>query len=189
MAFSIAEFTKALDNAGARASLFEVTLTQGPTLTATAETEVKIATDLSFTCRATTIPGLTVTPITVQYFGREIKTPGEMEFADWSVTILNDNNQRVRRTIERWMASINHHSDNKLDKDFMTSTTDGVYPWTGTAKVTQYDKKGDDTHHYKMKNCWPTSLDPIDLSYDSTGTIQEYGITFALDYWEYEVAT
>ena len=112
-----------------------------------------------------------------------------MEFADWSVTILNDNNQRVRRTIERWMASINHHSDNKLDKDFMTSTAEGVYPWTGTAKVTQYDKKGDDTHHYIMKNCWPTSLDPIDLSYDSTGTIQEYGITFALDYWEYEVAT
>lgn len=187
MAFQITQFQKALNSAGARSSLFEVSVTGGivPTTNESGDTKVKINEDMRFRCRATTIPGLTVTPIVTTYKGRELKIPGEMEFADWSVTIMNDNGSKVRRALERWMAIINAHGDNAMKDTLLTANDAGTYPWTGTASVTQFDKAGSSTHVYSMVNCWPTSIDPIDVSYDNTGTIQEYGATFALDYWTY----
>ena len=130
------------------------------------------------------------------YFGRTIKTPGELEFADWTTTILNDNNYRVRRAIERWMAGINSHSNNIMDTGYggvsaaitgtgATGLDGGVYPWTGTAVIQQYNKLGSATHKYTLEHIWPTSIDPQDMNYDNTGTIQEYGITWALDWWDY----
>ena len=189
MSLQISEFAKALKHSGARASLFEVTMSGQKPLEAAgkAAAGVESATsDMKFMCRATTIPGLTITPITTQYFGREIKTPGEMEFADWSITILNDNNMRVRRFLEAWQNIINSHADNVFNaKDSYTADTKGAWPWTGSAIITQFNKTGGTTQKYTMKECWPTSIDPIEMSYDNTGTLQEYGCTFALNYWEH----
>ena len=77
MAFTVSNFTSGLKHQGARASLFEVTITGGILVHAVeAEGEKpKVALDtgtiddaMKFTCRATTIPGLTVTTIPVMYF-------------------------------------------------------------------------------------------------------------------------
>ena len=193
MALTISTFAAQLKQAGARASLFEVTLAgRKPTESAEgAGTGATAATsDIKFMCRATTIPGLTITPITTQYFGREIKTPGEMEFADWSITILNDNNMRVRRMLEVWSNMINSHGDNIFNAKASYQASDaGAWPWTGSATITQFNKTGDTTQKYIMRECWPTSIDPIDMSYDNTGTLQEYGATFALNYWEHDTQT
>ena len=142
----ISKFAKALKQAGARASLFDVILTGKMPLAADTSGGVSAgATNatatIGFTCRATTIPGLTITPIVTQYFGREIKTPGELEFADWSVTILNDNNMRVRRMLEVWSNMINAHGDNVFNaEDSYKSTDGGAWPWTGSAVIQQYNK-------------------------------------------------
>ena len=193
MALTISTFAKQLTQAGARASLFEVTLAGRQPLAASSDAGAgaqAATSDIKFMCRATTIPGLTITPITTQYFGREIKTPGEMEFADWSITILNDNNMRVRRMLEVWSNMINSHGDNIFNaKDTYTATTAGAWPWTGSATITQFNKTGETTQKYIMKECWPTSIDPIDMSYDNTGTLQEYGCTFSLNYWEQTTAS
>ena len=192
MALAISEFAAALSHTGARASLFEVTLS-GKVLN-DVPTKSKVKTDdvtekFKFVCRATTIPGMTITPITTQYFGREIKTPGEMEFADWSVTVINDNNQRVRRFVESWSNIINSHSDNVFFNQaaYEPTTVAGssAWPWSGSAIITQFNKAGGVTQQYKMQECWPTSIDPIDMSYDNVGTIQEFGVTFSLNYWEH----
>ena len=193
MALTISTFAAQLKQAGARASLFEVTMTGRQPLAASGDAGAgaqAATSDIKFMCRATTIPGLTITPITTQYFGREIKTPGEMEFADWSITILNDNNMRVRRMLEVWSDMINSHGDNIFNaKNTYTASDAGAWPWTGSATITQFNKTGESTQKYIMKECWPTSIDPIDMSYDNTGTLQEYGATFALNYWEHDTQT
>ena len=195
MALTISTFAKQLTQAGARASLFDVILTgKMPQAADASASKLSGATNatasIGFTCRATTIPGLTITPIVTQYFGREIKTPGELEFADWSVTILNDNNMRIRRMLEVWSNMINAHGDNVFDsKVSYESSSTGAWPWTGSAIIQQYNKMGTATQAYTMKECWPTSIDPIDMSYDNTGTLQEYGCTFSLNYWEQTAAS
>ena len=196
MAFTVSNFTSALKHQGARASLFEVTMTGGILQhaiaddTSTSEDEAEDAKTgdsdaFKFSCRATTIPGLTVTSIPVMYFGREIKTPGEMEFADWSVTILNDNAMRIRRFISKWMSGLNSHKINKFKTQFYadTSTNSSEYSFTGEANIQQYTKTGTASSKYTMHQCWPTSMDPISMGYDNTGTIQEYGVTFSMNYW------
>ena len=191
MSLKISEFAKALTNGGARSSMFDVELTGYITERASGEgTDAKAAiketmADINFACRATTFPGMTVTPIVTTYFGREIKMPGELEFADWSVTIMNDNNMRVRRFMEKWSHLINHHGDNIIDSDTYISTTGGGWPFAGEATIQQYNKTGVATQKYTMKEIWPASIDPIDMSYDNIGTIQEFGVTFSVNYWEH----
>ena len=192
MSLNISNFAKALTNAGARSSMFDVELTGYiATRASTSESGEAIAAtkasmaDINFACRATTFPGMTVTPIPVMYFGREVKTPGELEFADWTVTIMNDNNMKVRRFMEQWSALINHHGDNLIDSDTYISTSGGAWPWTGEATIQQYNKTGVATQKYTMKEIWPSSIDPIDMNYDNVGTIQEYGVTFSVNYWEH----
>ena len=191
----ISKFAKALKQAGARASLFDVILTgkmpeAADASAGTSSGATNATASIGFTCRATTIPGLTITPIVTQYFGREIKTPGELEFADWSVTILNDNNMRIRRMLEVWSNMINAHGDNVFNAEgSYKSDTNGAWPWTGSAVIQQYNKVGTKTQQYTMEQCWPSSIDPIDMSYDNAGTIQEYGCTFSLNYWEQTAAS
>ena len=77
MAFNVSVFRASLVNDGARPSLFEVILPfptgifggiGGGITTATA--------DLSFKCRATSLPGDSISSISIPYFGREIKEIG-----------------------------------------------------------------------------------------------------------------
>jgi hypothetical protein len=69
MAFTISEFRgKALNNAGARANLFDVTMTG-------AGAAGLNASEFTFACKAAQIPPMAVATIDVPYFGRTIKVP------------------------------------------------------------------------------------------------------------------
>ena len=80
------------------------------------------------------LPGLTLTPIERQYFGRTVKIPGDLVFADLTTTIINTEKFNVRNEIEKWMEIINSTVENKSksDADF----------GTGTAMLMQYGKDG-----------------------------------------------
>ena len=36
---------------------------------------------------------------------------------------------------------------------------------------------------YKMVDIWPTTVDALELSYDTGDTIQEFGVTFKVQYY------
>ena len=97
MAFNVNDFRASLINEGARASLFEVVMTLPPLvgLGAVLDQEVR------FKARATSLPGDTVSSISIPYFGREIKVAGTRTFPDWSITVINDENFRIRNKIGR----------------------------------------------------------------------------------------
>ena len=69
-------------------------------------------TKMTFMCRTTQLPGLTLGVVPVTYFGRELKFLGNRTFADWTVTIINDEDFSVRNAMERWMNGLNSHSLN-----------------------------------------------------------------------------
>jgi len=84
MAFTISEFRgKALNNAGARANLFDVTI-------AGAGVAKLTPSEFNFACKGANIPSKAVATIDVPYFGRTIKVPGNKTFDNWSVTVIND---------------------------------------------------------------------------------------------------
>ena len=170
MATSIDTFKTALSHGGARPSLFEFSVTSAPPDVDSSLSGVNLY------CNVSALPGVSITPIERQYFGRTVKIPGDLVFADLTTTIINTEKFNVRNEIEKWMEIINSTVENKSksDADF----------GTGTAMLMQYGKDGEPVQGYRFIDCWPTTLSEIALSYDTASDIEQFDVTWAYNYYE-----
>lgn len=173
MSFNIEEFkAKGLSLGGARPSQFLVTLSP-PTIL----NEQSNAESFQFVCRAAQIPAAIVSPVEVAYFGRRVKYSGDREFPDWTVTVMNDADFRIRRMMERWSEAMNVHIDNTM--------VSNIWPtgYKQTAEVTQFNQAGDSVATYQMVGLFPTQIDAIPLDWEAMNQIETFDITFSYDYW------
>lgn len=170
MTFNINEMRSQLTLDGARPSQFYVQV-QNP---ANASGDVK----LPFMCEAASIPALTVGEIQVPYFGRKIKVAGDRTFANWNVTIINDEDFLIRNAMEEWSNKINSFEGN-------LRTFGGASPllYKSEALVTQMGKVGTPVRTYKFKGLFPVEITQIELSWDSTDQIERFQVVFAYDSW------
>ena len=174
MAFNINEFRSQMQGDGARPNLFEVRL-PFPAFSLPGNAQTK----MTFLCKTAQLPGSTVNTVPVQYFGRELKFAGNRTFADWSITVINDEDFAIRNAFERWMNGLNTHTTNVRNPAATTPlgyTTDG--------EVLQYGKNGDTLKKYKFVGVFPTDLTPIDLDWGSNDTIEEFSVTLSYQWWE-----
>lgn len=177
MAFNITEFRSALVGDGARPNLFSVSLVF-PTNVAGGTVAGQKTT---FLAKTSQLPGSQINSIPMYYFGRELKFAGNRSFADWSLTIINDEDFAIRNSIENWMNLINSHQSNVRNSGSVSPSSYSV-----DATVSQYGKTGSDNilKTYKFIGMFPIDLSPIDLDWGSNDTIEEYSVTFAYQYWE-----
>jgi hypothetical protein len=171
MAFNINQFkSRGLTKGGVRPSLFQVQI--NPNIGEDAVTLDKF----TFTCRASEIPAATVESINVPYFGRQIKLAGDRTFADWNVTVMNDEDYLVRNMFEDWSNQINQLVGNvKLLPGNTYKNTDAL--------VTQFSKDGVPIRAYNFVGIFPIQVSNMGLDWDNTNTIQTFDVTFAYDYW------
>ena len=170
MTFDISRFKQnGLVNGGARASLFQFILSPPQNIG-------DFSTKLKFTCRAASIPASTVGQIEVPYFGRKIKLAGDRTFADWSVTVMNDEDYSVRKLFEQWSNLINSHEENK-------KTVPLNQYKTRDADVTHYGKDGKVIASYIFQGLFPTEISAMELDWDTTNAIQTFSVNFAYDFW------
>jgi hypothetical protein len=174
MAFSVNEFRSQMVGDGARPNLFEVSM-PFPGFSAPGNAQTK----LTFMCKTAQLPGSTINAVPVQYFGRELKFVGNRTFADWTLTVINDEDFVIRNAFERWMNGINSHSLNVRNP---IALAPGGYTVDG--EVTQFGKTGDQLKRYKFLGLFPTDLTPIDVDWGSNDTIEEFSITLAYQWWE-----
>ena len=126
-----------------------------------------------FHCKGTSMPASTIGNIPVPYHGRQLMVPGDRTFADWSVTVFNDDGMTIRGYFEEWMAHIQDHQSNR-------STL--MYPY-GSADVLQLNRKGDTMRTYHITSMYPTEAAAIDVAWDSNDAVEEYTINFAVNNW------
>ena len=174
MAFSVNEFRSQMVGDGARPNLFDVSM-PFPGFSAPGNAQTK----LTFMCKTAQLPGSTIGVVPVQYFGRELKFVGNRTFADWTLTVINDEDFVIRNAFERWMNGINSHSLNVRNP---IALAPGGYTVDG--EVTQFGKTGDQLKRYKFLGLFPTELTPIDVDWGSNDTIEEFSITLAYQWWE-----
>ena len=168
MAFSISDFASRLKSGGANPSLFEVKLFNPVASDADALTP--------FYVRATSIPDSTIGILEIPYFGRKLKIPGERVFSNWTVTIMNDEDFKIRDRMERWSAAINSHQTNLRAESALASLkSDGL--------VTQYSKTGSAIRTYKFAGLWPTVIGPIELDWENSTQIETFTVEFSVDNW------
>ncbi len=163
------DFKAKLKGGGARPNLFKATIN----FPGYANGNVELT---SFMCRAAQLPGSIMSEIIVPFRGRELKIAGDRTFDTWSPTIINDTDFDVRNAMERWMNGINAHSDNSG----LTNPID----YQADLVVDQLDRDGSTIKTYNFRGCFPTNIDPIDLSYDPAAAIEEFSVTFQVQYWE-----
>ena len=167
----LTSFTAALPYGGARPSLFEFTVSAAPTGVDASLSSVNLY------CNVSEIPPLTLTPIERQYFGRTVKIPGDLVFADLTTTIINTEKYNVRNELETWMEFINGTISNESQAD--------VNFGTGTAELVHYQKDGTDTMTYEFVEIWPTAISEIALSYDTASDIEQFDVTWAYNYYTF----
>jgi hypothetical protein len=175
MAFNVNQFRGQLAGDGARPNLFEVRL-NFPSFATNGLTAAQKST---FMVKTAALPGSTVGMVTVPYFGREVKVAGNRTFADWSVTIINDEDFVIRNAMESWVKGINDNTTNLRSNRARTSNQYGV-----DATVIQYGKDGRQLKQYKFVGMFPTDVAQIDLDWGSNDAIEEYTVNFSYQYWE-----
>ena len=180
MAFNVTEFRANLVGDGARPNLFQVNMTF-PTF---ANDPVNSGQALTFMAKGAQLPGSTLGTVPMYYFGRELKFVGNRSFADWTITIINDENFKVRKAFESWMNGINSHAGNARVPAALTPTG-----YSSDAKVNQYDKAGNIIKSYNFVGAFPVDLSPIDLDWGSNDSIEEFTITLAYQWWETDTTT
>ena len=173
---SISQFKGALIGGGARPNLFEVELT---TLPAGIEWS---ADNFRYMCKAAALPASNVAAIDVPFRGRIFKVAGDRTFDTWTVTIINDEGFILRTAMEEWMNQISKLENNlgaTNPASYMTNAK--VYQLGRGSKSSSEDNAGDKNtvlREYEFVDIFPTNISAIDLSYESSDTIEEFTVEF-----------
>jgi hypothetical protein len=117
--------------------------------------------------------------IEVPYFGRKIKIAGDRTFAEWTVTLINDEDMIIRNAMEEWSNNINSHLGNLRSFGSASPTL-----YKANATVTHFGKTGLPLRSYTFNGLFPTEVSPIDLDWNTTDTLEEFTVTFQYDHWE-----
>lgn len=170
MTINVEAFKSKLVGGGARSNLFKVQMQLPPTM--------GLALDFEFFCRAANLPGVTVEVVPVSHQGRVVKVYGNRTFEDWNITVYNDENFRYRDMFFVWSNRING-----LESNLTQQTETGTGTYKGEATITQLGKDGRALRAYRLRGCWPTVVNAIDVDWDAKTEIQNFQVTLAYDYW------
>jgi hypothetical protein len=174
MAFNVNDFiTNGLEYGGARPALFDVTITPPAIIGLSQESVSK----LTFMCQAANLPPSQMESIQIPYFGRKIKIAGERTFSDWQLTILNDEDFKVRSLFEKWSNALNSLEANLRGEGL------NVENYKADMEVTQYGKDGNPIRSYVVIGGFPTDVSAIDLNWNTTGSVETFTVGIAYDYW------
>lgn len=187
---TILKFRSKLAGGGARSNLFECELTFPPGL----GIESEVTENLRFLIKSAQLPGSNLSTIPVSFRGRTLKLAGDRTYDPWSITVLNDTNFELRNAFEKWSNYMNRHSDNAgviTPEAYQTNILVhqlGRGKESESANATNATIPGNTTTIPKLKTyqlwgCFPTTVDPIPLSYDQSDTIEEFNVTFEMQYW------
>ena len=158
--YSISDFISKF-KIGARPNLFRVELPQ-------------LGNNCSFFCKGAQIPGRSISKLGVTYLDTQFFIGGDTTYQDWTINIINDIDFDLRFRLEAWMNLIKQQGEVK-----------GYSGWSYLVdgQVTQLDSNGGDVVTYKMYNMFPVDVTPIDLSWETSSTIEEYQVTFSFSHF------
>ena len=168
---TINDFKAVLAGGGARANQFQVTMPFPGFAAAGGETRV-----MSFLCRTTNLPGMTLGEVPVPFRGRQLYIAGDRTFETWTTTIMNDTDFLIRNAMERWMNAINALSDN--------SGLENPSDYQVDAFVDQLDRAGEAIKSYTFRGLFPQTIAPIELAYDTNDAVEEVEVTYRYQFFE-----
>jgi hypothetical protein len=132
---------------------------------------------MSFFVKTFQLPARTIGEIIVNYQGMQTKIAGDPTFDDVTMTTHVDYEFKTKAYFEKWLegiALVAQEGDN-------TRTAPAEYK--GEVTVEQLGRTGETIRSYTLVGAYPKQMDSIELSHESTDTLEELSITFGIDYW------
>ena len=165
---------------------------------ASTEGKNRLTEDIRFLVKGAQLPGSNITPIEVPFRGRTLKIAGDRTFDTWTVTVLNNSDFNVRDAFERWMSFIAKHDSTAGTSAPASYQRDALVHQLGVPGISAEAAVYDETsaadlnavenipvlRSYKFFGVFPTAISPIDLSYDTTDTIEEFTVELQVQYWK-----
>jgi hypothetical protein len=180
---TISQFKSQLIGGGARPNLFEVELTTLPAGIAWP------ADNFRYMCKAAQLPASVIANIDIPFRGRIFKVAGDRTIEPWSITVINDEDFRIRKAMEEWVDFIAKLENNLGATDpnaYMVNAK--VFQLGRGATPSSQNNNGDRNavlREYEFIDIFPTSVSSIDLSYDSSDTIEEFVVDFQVQSFKF----
>ena len=195
---TLSKFHSKLQGGGARPNLFEVQIPNLPAAATNSNPKASWGTDVqenfSILCKAANLPASNIASIDVPFRGRTLKVAGDRTIDNWTVTIINDEDFGIRNAMEAWMNGIARLGNNTGATNPDSYMVDAEVHQLGRGySGNKHSKKNSDTKgdggvtplkSYKFIDIFPVSVAAIDLSYDSSDTIEEFTVEFAVQSFE-----
>ena len=192
---NISQFKSKLRGGGARPNLFEVAIPSFPDYVGAVYNNDDKS-NLRFLCKAANLPASNVAPIDVPFRGRILKVAGDRTFDPWTITVINDEDFRLRTAFEGWMNGISK-LDNNTGATAPTSYMQDafVYQLGRGATIASESPTADITgpgpteaanvlRAYKFFDIFATNISEIALSYETGDTLEEFTVEFQVQFFE-----
>jgi hypothetical protein len=138
----------------------------------------------TFHAYAFTLPAVGIGEIPVDYRGRRVYIPGDRDYPQWTLTILDDAGGKgglIYPAFQAWQNSINDHSGNISQ----TGPAANRQQWT----IKHLEAQGQGTNELKtfvLKGCWPVSIGAISLAAGARDELVTFDVTVRYDYLNFE---
>ena len=186
---TLRDFKSKLAGGGARPNLFEASINSFPTAINDAWDNSSEAEGgaFKFLCKSTALPASNLGSIEIPFRGRTLKVAGDRTFDDWTVTIINDEDFRLRTAFERWSNVMSQLDDATGVTNPTSYMTDAFIQQLGRGpEVGAASNNGGNTsilRSYKFFDVFPVTVGEIALSYDTTDALEEFDVTFRYQYF------
>jgi len=131
---------------------------------------------LQFYCKAATLPSSILGEVNVPYLGRMAKYPGDRQFEDWTIDIINDQGMTLRNVFEYWNELFNSYAGNSTP----FPNPRGAF---GSATVAQLDRSYRVVKWYQFFDLWPDNIASVQLGYDQNDTVSDFQVVFKYSYF------
>ena len=140
------------------------------------------ADNFRFMCKSANLPAQNIASIDVPFRGRTFKVAGDRTIDVWSITIINDEDFALRKSFEAWSELIAKLDNNLGATDPSAYMVNARVFQLGRGSVPSSQSNSGDSNavlaEYEFVDIFPTSVSQIDLSYDSSDTIEEFTVEF-----------
>lgn len=191
---TITDFKSRLTGGGARNNLFEVSIPEFPVAARRSGAEWGKDTQetFQFMCKAAALPASSINEIPVPFRGRVMKVAGDRTFEPWTITVINDENFKLRTAFEYWVNAMSKSENNTGATDPGSYMTNAVVYQLGRGAGKIETKQNVEIaggtaikplRTYLFRDIFPTEVSSIDVSYDQADSIEEFTVTFQVQYW------
>ena len=186
---TLRDFKSKLAGGGARPNLFEASINSFPTAISEAWDNSSEAEGgaFKFLCKSTALPASNLGSIEIPFRGRTLKVAGDRTFDDWTVTIINDEDFRLRTAFERWSNVMSQLDDATGVTNPTSYMTDAFIQQLGRGpSADSTSNNGGNSavlRSYKFFDVFPVTVVEIALSYDTTDQLEEFDVTFRYQYF------